>query len=339
MTQEITRQLQTIRSAGKDHLVSAAMVRAGTSRIIVADGRTAPEGMTHEELSYHLLGHGDPSNGLGGEHYQLNKVAIWRPAEPPFIDFHFFNLDPGEQKMVMGAECGHAAAAVGMVAGLEEPEQFDPSLIRVRNADTRQIIDFKTHVPERFWNAPCTINLHAEDQDIPPHRDEMHIDGGGDVLWHVVHHGNSFALVQGFEATESPEVRRHIESHTIEHAREVGRRNIGPEFVRVIPHTAEWESRTHARVQACCWNGEEKHKSLPVSGAIALCDFLACRQCSNDPSSDTKECTYTFTIDSPTSSEPGSVHMIRSGASWSIVWSGYDTFVRLLVACEIVVPR
>lgn len=339
MTQEISPQLQTIRRTSRDDLVSATIVRAGTSRIIVADERTIPEGMNHEELSYHLVGHGDPSNGLGGEHYQLNKVAIWRSTESPFVDFHFFNLDSGEQKMIVGAECGHAAAAVAMVAGLKEPEHFDVSMIRVRNADTRQIIDFKTHDPERFWNASCTIQLHAEDQDIAPHRDELHIEGGCDVLWHVVHHGNSFALVQGFASAESPEVRKQIEAHTIEHARQVGRRNIGHEFVRVIPHVVEWESKTHARVRASCWNGEEKHKSLPVSGAIALCDFLAYRQCSNDPPPDTEECTYTFSIDSSTSIEPGSVHMTKNGDSWSIAWSGYDTTVRLVAASEIVIPR
>ena len=332
-------RIDPIRDSELDHLVEAFVVRSGTSRIIVVDGRTLPSGMEPPEIADHLLGRGDLDDGLGGEHYQLNKVAIWKSSSEGVAEFHFFNLDPTLKTITVGSECGHAAAEVGMVAAISEPKRFDPIAVPIQSLDTGQRFEFHSHDSGRCWNGPCTLRLLAEASPPSIHAAVAAQAHREDIPFEVVHHGNSFALVPGISGLESAAIRRQIARTTAEMASRDRRTNNGPEYVRVMPYEIEWLSDTTATVTATCFNGEVRHKSLPISGAIALCDLLALKRASESPRfGDLEALRFEFELQSPHGTKPGNVELVRRHGSWMVDWTGYDAEVRLLFACNAVIP-
>ena len=328
-----------VRASELDHLVEACVVRSGTSRIIVVDGRTLPPHMDPSEIADHLLGRGDLADGLGGEHYQLNKVAIWSASSEDVAEFHFFNLDPTLKTITVGSECGHAAAAVGMVAAVSEPRRFNSISVPVHSLDTGQRFEYRSHDAGRCWNAPCTLRLFPEASPPAIHSKVAAQDHREDIPFDVVHHGNSFALVPGISGLESAKIRRQIALSTVEMARRDRRTNDRPEYVRVLPYEIEWLSDTTATVTATCFNGEVRHKSLPISGAIALCDLLALKRVDEfPPPGDPQRMRFEFELQSPHGTKPGNVELVRRDDSWMVDWTGYDADVRLLFACNAVIP-
>lgn len=332
-------RLEKISSSTLDHLISVNVVRSGTSRIIVADQRSLPRDMKLDEVANHLLGHGDPANGLGGEHYQLNKVAIWNPSSEDVAEFHFFSLDPSLRTITSGSECGHAAAAVGMVAAISEPDRFDPSSVPIRSLDTNQRFEYRAHDTTRFWNATCTLELTADTEDSSIHSETLRPGHRAEIRFDVVLHGNSFALVSGMIGLESSDIRRAIVTSTSELAGRNHRVNCSEEYVRIIPYEIEWQSETAGTVIASCFNGEARHKSLPISGAIALCDCLALKRVAeHPPADDVEDLNFSFMLESPHSTKPGGVRLVRRDGAWVVERTGYDADIRLLFSCQAIIP-
>ena len=113
-------------------------------------------------------------------------------------------------------------------------------------------------------------------------------------------------------------------------ARRDRRTNDRPEYVRVLPYEIEWLSDTTATVTATCFNGEVRHKSLPISGAIALCDLLALKRVDEfPPPGDPQRMRFEFELQSPHGTKPGNVELVRRDDSWMVDWTGYDADVRL----------
>jgi|GEM_PF-6901534 len=328
---------QAIKVSPNDCVVSVALVKSGTSRIIVVDGRTAPSGMQLSELAGKLLGHDDLLGSLGGQNYQLNKVAIWKPSEG-IAQFHFFNLDTNLTKIISGAECGHAAAAVGLMAILEQSTDSSERNARVINLDTHQVIVCSPISSERFWNTLCKITVFEHEQATAPliqtvHVDELNIE----TKCCVFHHGNSFALVEGLYSCENLFVRRSITSKVVESARESKRSNLGVEYVRCIPYAVEWLSSRQAVVRCRCYNSDKMHQSMPVSGAIVLCEYLSMlrlAEIGESEFSDVEESKFLFAMESPSGREPAEVSMKKTDGEWFVESTCINSEIQLLFLCK-----
>ena len=322
--------------ARREDLVRTRLVRAGTSRIIVVDRRDAPADVDDADLALRLFGRDSVGDGLGGDHYQLNKLAIWRPTASGGFEFTFFNLAPGSRRVSRGAECGHAAVAVALVAGPDRGPGESGTPIRVRNVDTDQILDVSPRTgPEdpfgarlaRVIHDPPVVAARGVELAMPP-------DSAKEIRWEVVPAGNLFALVPGVDTCEDGDVRETIQSMTLEWARTAAVPKARKEFVRTISHDVRWLDDAQARVEAVCHNGAERHNSLPVSGSAALCNQLAIdRMLGSDFAmpGDPEEVDFEFDVRSISGGEIVRVHARHRSGSWRIESTSCNTHARLLI--------
>ena len=137
--QDIERSKST--SLPRGRIIELSVVHAGTSRVIVIDADSIEPGRAPEDVAFQVLGGRHSYDGLGGDHYQLNKVAIYGVTEEDRVDFHFFNLEPDGESIVCGAECGHAAAAIATDACMRRPDRFKSDRVRMRNLATNQEVE------------------------------------------------------------------------------------------------------------------------------------------------------------------------------------------------------
>lgn len=318
--------------AGSEDAVGTCLVRSGTSRIIVVNRRDAPSGIEDSDLALRLFGRDSVADGIGGDHYQLNKLAIWNRHATDGIEFAFFNLAPGSRRVSRGAECGHAGVAVALVAGPDRPDEP----VRVRNVDTGQLLEVASHWASKgrsgaflakvIHDPAITVMNEAELVATSPTGDELR--------WETVPAGNIFALVPSLNTCDDEAARRQIQRVTLEWARDTGRVNASAEFIRTISYDARWEDAARCRVDAVCHNGSEKHHSLPVSGSSALCTHLAVhrlRSAGLPPSTDPNRFRIEFDLTSVSGTETVTVEAERRSGDWGILSTSCSTNARLLL--------
>ena len=316
--------------------VPSCLVRAGTSRFIVVDRRHAPPGASDREIAAGLFG-STVADGLGGDHYQLNKLAIWRATAENEVDFTFFALAPGSREVCQGAECGHAAVAVARVVAEEEERHGTP--IGVRNVDTGQRMEIAPESAGDGFDGQCRGTIVHEPALPPIEAMAMGpIPGHGErPRWEVVHAGNVFGLVPGISTCDDQPRRRRIQAETLDCARQAGVRNASPEFVRTIAFDLQWLSETRARIDAVCHNGDQRHNSLPLSGCAALCNRLSCLRIEElriDQGVRSSEIAFDFDARSPSGAERVGVSMRFDSGSWRIHATSNSTSVRMLLRGE-----
>ena len=312
--------------------IRTSLVRSGTSRFIVVDRRDIPAGMADRHVAAGLFGE-TVADGLGGDHYQLNKLAIWTPTGPNEVGFTFFSLAPGTRSIAQGAECGHAAVAVARVAA--ETIRTDGRLV-VRNADTGQRMAVGLDPEGGIADGDRTGTV-VYDPPLPPvdafragppaGREEE------DVSWEIVHAGNVFALVPGSRTCDDADLRRLIQAETLDWARRTGVSNASPEFVRTIAYDIRWTAETAARIDATCHNGDQRHSSLPISGNVALCNHVAHLRIDDlaaTSSTDGGDLVFSFETRSQGGVEDVGVELARRPEGWMIHSTSSTTNVRLL---------
>ena len=256
-------------------------------------------------------------------------------ADSGDFEFAFFNLAPGSRSVSRGAECGHAAVAVTVVAGPTRPDHELGEPVRIRNVDTGQILEVPAGSGEVNPLGSCRAKILHE----PPigRLDEVELttmsSAGKSLHWTVIPAGNIFALVPNCSTCNDEAIRRDILSTTLQWARDSGLPNGSEEFIRTICHEPHWEEVSRCRVEVVFWNGVERHNSLPVSGATMLCNHLALeRLASSDgrPPDDLDEIEIEFDVNSITRMESVTVHARRIRGSWVIVATSCSTTARLL---------
>lgn len=320
------------------------LVRAGTSRIIVVNRHDAPSGIEDRELALRLFGKDSVADGIGGDHYQLNKLAIWDRAADGGFEFTFYNLAPGSRSISRGAECGHAAVAVALVAGPDRPDAGPDDPVRVRNVDTGQVLEV---VPRKDDDAPAGARLarilHEPAISMTPGTGLVASPASRDALrWEVVPAGNIFALIPGRRTCDDPVVRDEIQATTLQWARTRELPNAGAEFIRAISYDAKWETADRCRVEAVCHNGVEQHNSLPVSGSSALCNHLAVERLAGgdfDPSPNEEDLELEFDLISVSGVEIVTVQATRRSGEWQVVSTSCSTNARLLLEGTIFLSR
>ena len=321
--------------ASREDLVRTCLVRAGTSRIIVVNRSDAPSGVEDSNLALRLFGRESVADGLGGDHYQLNKLAIWNQATSGGLEFTFFNLAPGSRRVSQGAECGHAAVAVALVAGSDRSNDGSSQPIRIRNVDTGQVLEVAAPSGDRDRPGDCVARVIHEPPIVAGNHTELEAPtgSGGQLHWDVVPAGNIFALIPDRKACDDPRARREIQASTLEWARTSGLPNAREEFIRAISYDATWEQRDRCRVEAVCHNGVERHNSLPVSGSSALCNQLVLDRLESPefaPPRDRDELEIEFDLTSVSGVEIVTVEARRRSGHWEIASTSCTTNVRLL---------
>ncbi len=272
------------------------------------------------------------ADGLGGDHYQLNKLAVWGSTAGNEVDFTFFALAPGSREVCRGAECGHAAVAVARVVA---EGSTDGTPVRVRNVDTGQRMEVAPATVGEGFDGRCCGSIVHEPPLPPVEAVAMGpIPGHGERPgWEVIHAGNVFALVPGISTCDDQPRRRRIQAETLDCARQAGVRNARPEFVRTISFDLQWLSETRARIDAICHNGDQRHNSLPLAGCAALCNRLACLRLEElrvDPNAGPADIAFGFEAGSPSGVEEVGVSMRSDQGSWRIHTTSNSTSVRLL---------
>ena len=337
MPTELPESLQKkFANARSEDQVRTCLVRSGTSRIIVVNRQDAPPGIDEETLALRLFGRDSVADGLGGDHYQLNKLAIWNRASGGGFEFIFFSLAPGSRSVSRGAECGHAAVAVALVIETGRPPSERGGPVRIRNVDTGQNLEITARKDADQDAGACLAKVLHDPPISMSNVVELSAPSatGDEIRWEVVPAGNIFAMVPGRNTCEDRALRREIQAVTLQWALSSSLPNASEEFIRTIAHDVQWKGPTHAQVHAVCHNGEERHNSLPVSGSSALCNHLTLQHLVSSDFSRSEApagVDFDFELTSVSGTEAVQAHASQRSGSWMIDSTSCNTNARLLI--------
>ncbi len=126
----------------------AVVMRGGTSRGLVLDGRTLPADEAEcERVVAAMFGAGSPGqiDGLGGGVPHTSKVAVVRPSESPDadVDYLFGQVSVREAAVDFSGTCGNMASAVALFAHQEGMVRSEakPGVVRIRQSRGGQILE------------------------------------------------------------------------------------------------------------------------------------------------------------------------------------------------------
>lgn len=264
-----------------------SVIRCGTSRVLAVIGSTWPG--TPERLATQLFGE-LCADGLGGEHYQLNKLVIIAPtSDPHHFEFLFVQYDRRDNSALAGLECGNLCAAAGLVAvdrGIATPAP--DGVVYATNVGTMQAVGIR---PTSMVGPVSTFSVSfLYPEGLTPHGysgdegDEVDLGLETPVRFWVVDHGNLFVLANLHPSSLTAERAERLEIAGRELARDSG--SGAARLPKVIAYSIDddsaWSYGTPdgagavpVRVEAACASGGQLHSSLPGSGAMCTSAFLA----------------------------------------------------------------
>lgn len=251
------------------------IICAGTSRLVVIDGKSLPEpGPQRNDVLLGLM-LGKPQ-GLGGEGSQSNKVSVVTPdPRREAFHFHFYQVIHQTGQLMDKMECSNAAAAAGLFARLSRiarPVEGE-SLIHTTNTATGQKISLSIPAQTEMWKHPWGVRFEVAPQVseemlacAPPL--QMTVEGR-ELTYHIVPRGNLFVFCQMPPQLMTPELSLQIAEVASQKAVELGRA-VRPFLPKIIPY--QILDGTH--VQAASYFEGELHASMPGSASMALALFL-----------------------------------------------------------------
>jgi len=328
------------RSAGKPdppiiNHIPCAVLRCGTSRAVIVDGASLPAGNNIENHLISLLAGENTADGLGGDHYQFNKIAVIYPGgDTADFLFRFYQLELPQRRLIGSLECANVAAGAGLVAHISGLANVSlRGSLRAMNLGTGQLVELgpldglEDPVSEwtvRFLSGPDgAFRLYT-----PEAQNLVHADGRNLEFW-VVERGNLFVL-----ANASPEA---AEPELIEALAEQGR-GIGSAMgceaskaaaPKVVLYSVQAQDAVEAWIRAACYFEGQMHHSLPGSAAMCLSSFLTTSYLSAlwQPAA---EGWMRFRLENPGAELCTRVYWNASPQGIDIVSTEFDTSVRLL---------
>jgi 2-methylaconitate cis-trans-isomerase PrpF len=317
--------------------VACGIVRCGTSRAVIVDGRTVPSGEAHDWTLWTLIAGETPADGLGGDHYQFNKIAELFPgSEPSQFEFRFYQADRRERRLIADLECANVAAGAGLyAAALGLAETNSTGVLHARNLGTGQLIELAPAHGRpaaagdwrvRFLVDPRGPMLRLHTPDPLP---LVHPDGRSLDYW-VAERGNVFVLANAAPEAAEPELIEQLGSQGTWCATVAGVTPERAEAVKVILYSIEspYLSPTVARV-ACYFHGEQHH-SIPGSAAMCLTGFLAESQCAAFGAPPAGGESHLRLVH-PSGELDTRVRWAGTEGNWRIVETEFTTTVRLLL--------
>jgi 2-methylaconitate cis-trans-isomerase PrpF len=320
--------------------ISCALINCGTSRAVIVHGDDLPtEQGSAERFLFKLMTGNGTSGGLGGNHYQLNKVAVVYPArEPEQFAFRFYQVDRAKDRMVSNMECANVAAGAGLFAvinGIATPHQ-DGSL-RAINKGTGQQIDLQPVSTMPLWSNDWRVRfrqetLSTQTQAISEPRVMAHPDGRSVDYW-VMERGNVFVLANAEPEAAEPELIEQLTASGTEISLSLGSSRQLAAMPKVLLYSVQTRELTQAVIHAACFFNGEIHNSLPGSGAMCLASFLALSHLL-DTQPQALSGTLTFYLMHPSGMLTVRVNWESFAQGYRIVSTEFVTSVRLLMRGE-----
>lgn len=316
--------------------ISCAVIRCGTSRAVVVHGDELPGDESAERILYRLMTGNDPSDGLGGDHYQLNKVAVVYPTRDQHqFAFRFYQVDRAKGRLVSNMECANVAAGAGLfalISGIAVPDGL--GMLHAINRGTGQRVGL---------NPVSTLSASAHDWRVCFHQDTStaqaqpvseplvlaHADGRTVDYW-VLERGNVFVLANAAPDAAEPELIEQLAASGTETAMALGSSWQRAAMPKVILYSVQAREMTQAVVHAACFFNGEMHNSLPGSGAMCLASFLAASHLL-DVRMPAHSGTLTFHLMHPSGGLTVCVNWEASARGFHIVSTEFVTSVRLLM--------
>jgi hypothetical protein len=261
------------------HVPSATymLVRSGTSRLIIIDGRHLRPGASgREEVRRIMLG-ADGHRGLGGPTLQDNKVAlVWAEPEPAHFRFRFLQVIPSSGA-VLPMECSNSASAAAMLAQLGGHHRGRESRWCAVNLSTGQRIELRPnrdHDLADAWAVRFVTSPRARRALAGLTGDHRVRSRGRTICFRPVLVGNLFLFADVDPADVDAAAIDAIARVGMQVARRAGFRPGRGYHPKVVPYRVVSTGARPAVRTASYYHGE-RHRSFPGSAAMALCAFLA----------------------------------------------------------------
>jgi len=320
--------------------VSAAIIRSGTSRLLILRQEEIPTGRARAALILDLLATSTANDGVGGAHYQSNKVAVIAPGQGDYaVEFQFYQVIPQTKKLFARMECSNAASASGLAAVLFGlvPTRVDTAIPCINHA-TGQSVEV---VPpaESFWDGGWEVRFtrlhhlwHRMAQKSQPFALEVE---GVAVTGDLVQHGNVFVFVRLPPQAATPGLVAALNARGQDYGQSIGHPETLP---KVIFYSARPPEAGIAAYDVTCFSEGQQHHSLPGSAAMAFGAFLTAKGAVPLPP-DLPHATTRFAFFHPSGSFAAKVHLVRGPSHWEITATSFVTPVRLLMLGALIPPR
>lgn len=267
--------------------VACAVVRCGTSRVVVLrDDSVSGQAPDMTGLLDLILGDGAGS-GLGGSHYQDNKVALVLPGRNASeYGFRFYQIDGVGRRVLADMECGNAATGAGLFALLQKLAAPGPQgRLEAVNLGTGQAMEL--HLPNDApvhrgdWLTRFRYEPPSPSSPDPFAGVERTLRYGSHrpVRCYVLDRGNVFVLGETARPGRAPEpaLVAALQLEGTRHAMSMGtpRTPVAP---KVLLFRVTAQGPTGSSLEARCFFQDSEHRSIPGSGAMCLAGFVASRQ-------------------------------------------------------------
>lgn len=319
-------------------LISYAVVRSGTSRIVVLRGDELPENSgTRERKILHLLTHELAEAGAERDHYQSNKAVVLGPRDSTnAFSFHFYQGVPHSRRLFTRMECSNAASASAVAAGLfgiVDPTQG--SCIRSINLATHQHVEAVAPADWQTgdWGVRFT-HLHHLWSNFTEHRTVFRIEHGGmTVTGDIVRHGNVFVMANVPPQQVDEELVRKLADLGDDFAVRCGHPGAPS---KVLVYRIRGLDGQAMECEAACYSEGQQHHSFPGSAAMAMSAFFSVSGLMDLP--EARDAETHLRLFHPTGTMTAHSQLRRS-QHWEVVSTCFETPVRLLGRGTVELPR
>ena len=326
---------QVVLRRGMPHL-SCAIVRSGTSRLVVLRADQLPTDRARHKVILDLMANEMATDGLGGSHYQSNKVAVvGRPHGGHDFTFHFYQVDPKARRLYSRMECSNAASASAVAAMLDDIAPNGDGCFRTVNLATRQQVEL---VPpaSSWWCGDWGVRfvgLHQLWEHMTETREPFAFDHHGlSVRGDIVQHGNIFVMAALPVDKVDPGLVSVLAALGDAYATRVGHPT-SPS--KVLIYRVASVTDAGMACDATCFSEGQQHHSLPGSAAMAMGAFLTANGLLQIPDEGRTAETH-FQFRHPSGSMRVHVRLTRGRKHWKIDSTSFETPVRLLMHGDIV---
>lgn len=327
---------QVVMRRGIPHL-SCAMVRSGTSRLVVLRADQLPSDRARHKVILDLMANELATDGLGGQHYQSNKVAVvGRRDERHDFTFQFYQVDPKARRLYSRMECSNAASASAVAAMLDDVTPSGAGgCFRTVNLATKQQVELVPPAAQWWcgdWGVRF-VGLRHLWEHMTETREPFAFDHHGlAVRGDIVEHGNIFVMTALPVDKVDPGLVSALAALGDAYAVRVGH---PPSPSKVLIYRVASATKSGMVCDATCFSEGQQHHSLPGSAVMAMGAFLTANGLLQLPQ-DAPAAETRFRFHHPSGEMQARVHLVRGHKHWKIDSTSFETPVRLLLHGDIV---
>jgi 2-methylaconitate cis-trans-isomerase PrpF len=250
-----------------------------TSRALILLEHDLLASRQRDRILLSLIAGDGVGDGLGGDHYQSNKIAVIHPLpESSSFSFEFYQVDVSTRTILPSMECANVAAGAGLAAAWIADVQPDRHrIVRALNTSTGRCIELTAPLGNlraagnwsvRFLSDPERLAVNYTPEPLML----THSDGRTVEFW-VVEEGNLFVFANAVPEAAEPELVEQLSAYAASLVASSGKEY--PAAPKIIFYGVTARALDRAEVRACCFFNGEMHHSLPGSASMALSRFLA----------------------------------------------------------------